>query len=76
MASPQSVIVPYYEGDINTVVDEHFFCALSKNSTPKDLSIKHKEEGQTPHHPGERETHTQVWPVCRAQSRGVSLSGT
>ncbi|XP_034168295.2 transcription cofactor vestigial-like protein 1 [Pangasianodon hypophthalmus] len=49
-ASPRSVIVTYYEGDINTVVDEHFFRALSKNSSPKDLSIKHRER-HTPHTP-------------------------
>ncbi|KAG7322744.1 hypothetical protein KOW79_014090 [Hemibagrus wyckioides] len=47
-ASSRSVIVTYYEGDINTVVDEHFFRALNKNSTPKDLSVKQRER-QTPH---------------------------
>ncbi|KAK2823056.1 hypothetical protein Q7C36_019656 [Tachysurus vachellii] len=47
-ASPQSVIVTYYEGDINTVVNEHFIRALGKNCVPKDLSVKHRER-QTPH---------------------------
>ncbi|XP_062870370.1 transcription cofactor vestigial-like protein 2 [Trichomycterus rosablanca] len=38
--APHSVILTYYEGDINTVVDEHFFRALNKSSMPKDLSTK------------------------------------
>lgn len=38
----QSVIHTYYQGDINTVVDEHFFRALNKSSMPKDLSTRRK----------------------------------
>lgn len=67
MASSRSVIVTYYEGDINTVVDEHFFRALSKNSTPKDLSVKHHER-QPSYNTGE--TYTHLWTVYRAQTRG------
>lgn len=71
-ASSRSVIVTYYEGDINTVVDEHFFRALSKNSSPKDLSVKQRER-QTPHNTGETHTHTQT--QNSSVDRGVSLSG-
>ncbi|KAK1800610.1 hypothetical protein P4O66_005816, partial [Electrophorus voltai] len=39
----QSIILTYYHGDINTVVDEHFFRALNKTSMPKDLSTKSRE---------------------------------
>ncbi|XP_076874419.1 uncharacterized protein LOC143524896 isoform X2 [Brachyhypopomus gauderio] len=41
--SSQSIIFTYYNGDINTVVDEHFFRALNKTSMPKDLSTKTRE---------------------------------
>lgn len=83
MASPRSVVVTYYEGDINTVVDEHFFRALSRNNTPKDLSVKHRGR-PTPRHTGEAHAHARFeCRVCRAdtrgrvseQNRGVSLSG-
>uniref|UniRef100_A0A3B1KIW8 Si:ch73-52f15.5 n=1 Tax=Astyanax mexicanus TaxID=7994 RepID=A0A3B1KIW8_ASTMX len=38
----------YYQGDINTVVDEHFFRALNKTSMPKDLSTKSRENRRAP----------------------------
>lgn len=38
----------YYQGDINTAVDEHFFRALNKATTPKDLSIKAKDSHRIP----------------------------
>lgn len=38
--TPQRVLFTYYQGDINSVVDEHFARALKKASLPKDLSIK------------------------------------
>lgn len=38
----------YYQGDINTAVDEHFFRALNKATIPKDLSIKAKDSSRTP----------------------------
>ncbi|CAM4729994.1 unnamed protein product [Leuciscus chuanchicus] len=44
--SPQ--LFTYYQGDINTAVDEHFFRALNKATTPKDLSTKAKESNRTP----------------------------
>jgi len=44
--SPQ--LFTYYQGDINTAVDEHFFRALNKATIPKDLSIKAKESNRTP----------------------------
>ncbi|XP_059400641.1 transcription cofactor vestigial-like protein 1 [Carassius carassius] len=37
----------YYQGDINTAVDEHFFRALNKATTPKDLSTKAKDSNRT-----------------------------
>ncbi|XP_066506612.1 protein vestigial [Hoplias malabaricus] len=44
----QSVVHTYYQGDINTVVDEHFFRALNKTSIPKDLSTKSRENRRDP----------------------------
>ncbi|XP_056103663.1 transcription cofactor vestigial-like protein 1 isoform X2 [Rhinichthys klamathensis goyatoka] len=44
--SPQ--LFTYYQGDINTAVDEHFFRALNKATIPKDLSTKAKESNRTP----------------------------
>ncbi|XP_067289605.1 transcription cofactor vestigial-like protein 1 isoform X2 [Pseudorasbora parva] len=38
----------YYQGDINTAVDEHFFRALNKATIPKDLSTKAKDSNRTP----------------------------
>ncbi|XP_062393223.1 transcription cofactor vestigial-like protein 1 [Sardina pilchardus] len=38
--APQRVLFTYYQGDINSVVDEHFSRALKKASLPKDLSTK------------------------------------
>ncbi|XP_076130608.1 uncharacterized protein LOC143112240 [Alosa pseudoharengus] len=38
--TPQRVLFTYYQGDINSVVDEHFSRALKKANLPKDLSIK------------------------------------
>ncbi|KAA0703990.1 Transcription cofactor vestigial-like protein 1 [Triplophysa tibetana] len=37
----------YYQGDINTAVDEHFFRALNKATIPKDLSTKAKDSKRT-----------------------------
>lgn len=50
MESPNTVIHTYYQGDINTVVDEHFFRALNKTSMPKDLSTKSRENCRAPKH--------------------------
>ncbi|KAK7125791.1 hypothetical protein R3I93_021227 [Phoxinus phoxinus] len=44
--SPQ--LFTYYQGDINTAVDEHFFRALNRANIPKDLSTKAKESNRTP----------------------------
>ncbi|KAG9351350.1 hypothetical protein JZ751_022598 [Albula glossodonta] len=38
----QSVLFTYFQGDINSVVDEHFSRALNKATKPKDLSTKSK----------------------------------
>ncbi|XP_064526135.1 transcription cofactor vestigial-like protein 1 isoform X2 [Pseudopipra pipra] len=38
----QSVVFTYFQGDINSVVDEHFSRALSNAKNPQDLSTKHK----------------------------------
>ncbi|NXC47040.1 VGLL1 protein, partial [Penelope pileata] len=40
----QSVVFTYFQGDINSVVDEHFSRALSNAKNPQDLSTKHKSE--------------------------------
>ncbi|XP_030353313.1 transcription cofactor vestigial-like protein 1 isoform X2 [Strigops habroptila] len=40
----QSVVFTYFQGDINSVVDEHFSRALSNAKNPQDLSTKHKDE--------------------------------
>ncbi|NXS08329.1 VGLL1 protein, partial [Neodrepanis coruscans] len=40
----QSVVFTYFQGDINSVVDEHFSRALSNAKNPQDLSRKHKGE--------------------------------
>lgn len=72
-ASSRSVIVTYYEGDINTVVDEHFYRALNKNSTPKDLSVKHRER-QTPHNTGETHTRLKCVQSIEHGPGGVSCS--
>ncbi|NP_001182314.1 vestigial like family member 1 S homeolog [Xenopus laevis] len=36
------VVFTYYQGDINSVVDEHFSRALRTIKDPQDLSIKHR----------------------------------
>ncbi|XP_062440757.1 transcription cofactor vestigial-like protein 1 [Rhea pennata] len=40
----QSVVFTYFQGDINSMVDEHFSRALSNAKNPQDLSMKHKSE--------------------------------
>ncbi|NXG53497.1 VGLL1 protein, partial [Psilopogon haemacephalus] len=40
----QSVVFTYFQGDINSVVDEHFSRALSNAKNPQDLSTRHKGE--------------------------------
>ncbi|XP_057240924.1 transcription cofactor vestigial-like protein 1 isoform X3 [Malurus melanocephalus] len=40
----QSVVFTYFQGDINSVIDEHFSRALSNTKNPQDLSTKHKGE--------------------------------
>ncbi|NXG59614.1 VGLL1 protein, partial [Hemiprocne comata] len=40
----QSVVFTYFQGDINSVVDEHFSRALSNAKNPQALSTKHKDE--------------------------------
>ncbi|NWR63090.1 VGLL1 protein, partial [Bucorvus abyssinicus] len=40
----QSVVFTYFQGDINSVVDEHFSRALSNAKNPQDLSTKHRGE--------------------------------
>nr|XP_033799863.1 transcription cofactor vestigial-like protein 1 [Geotrypetes seraphini] len=39
------VVFTYFQGDINSVVDEHFSRALRNVKSPHDLSTKSKEEG-------------------------------
>lgn len=46
----QSVVFTYFQGDINSVVDEHFSRALSNARNPQDLSTKHKSEVVVPKH--------------------------
>lgn len=40
----QSVVFTYFQGDLNSVIDEHFSRALSNAKNPQDLSTKHKSE--------------------------------
>lgn len=40
----QSVVFTYFQGDINSVVDEHFSRALSNAKNPQDLSTRHRGE--------------------------------
>ncbi|XP_006115502.1 transcription cofactor vestigial-like protein 1 isoform X2 [Pelodiscus sinensis] len=40
----QSVVFTYFQGDMNSVIDEHFSRALSNAKNPQDLSTKHKSE--------------------------------
>ncbi|XP_063279426.1 transcription cofactor vestigial-like protein 1 isoform X2 [Prinia subflava] len=40
----QSVVFTYFQGDINSMVDEHFSRALSNAKNPQDLSTKHRAE--------------------------------
>ncbi|XP_069068557.1 transcription cofactor vestigial-like protein 1 [Pleurodeles waltl] len=42
--SSRCVVFTYFQGDINTVVDEHFSRALRNVKNPQDLSIKNKNE--------------------------------
>lgn len=44
----QSVLFTYFQGDINSVVDEHFSRALNKANKPKDLSTKNKSSRRSP----------------------------
>ncbi|XP_018598666.1 transcription cofactor vestigial-like protein 1 isoform X2 [Scleropages formosus] len=44
----ESVLFTYFQGDINSVVDEHFSRALNKARKPKDLSVKAKSIPRTP----------------------------
>uniref|UniRef100_K7FTK0 Vestigial like family member 1 n=2 Tax=Pelodiscus sinensis TaxID=13735 RepID=K7FTK0_PELSI len=36
----QSVVFTYFQGDMNSVIDEHFSRALSNAKNPQDLSTK------------------------------------
>ncbi|MGH0192811.1 UNVERIFIED_CONTAM: hypothetical protein FKN15_027820 [Acipenser sinensis] len=36
------VLFTYFQGDINSVVDEHFSRALNKTKKPRDLSTRNK----------------------------------
>ncbi|KGL72507.1 Transcription cofactor vestigial-like 1, partial [Tinamus guttatus] len=40
----QCVVFTYFQGDINSVVDEHFSRALSNAKNPQDLSTKQRSE--------------------------------
>ncbi|NXA85571.1 VGLL1 protein, partial [Melanocharis versteri] len=40
----QSVVFTYFQGDINSMVDEHFSRALSNAKNPQDLSTQRKGE--------------------------------
>nr|XP_005990402.1 PREDICTED: transcription cofactor vestigial-like protein 1 [Latimeria chalumnae] len=46
-SSSQSVVHTYFQGDINSVIDEHFTRALSKANKPKDLRTKGRNEDCT-----------------------------
>ncbi|XP_062359114.1 transcription cofactor vestigial-like protein 1 isoform X4 [Cinclus cinclus] len=39
----QSVVFTYFQGDINSMVDQHFSRALGNVKNPEDLSTKHKD---------------------------------
>ncbi|XP_028671629.2 transcription cofactor vestigial-like protein 1 [Erpetoichthys calabaricus] len=55
----RSVLFTYFQGDINSVVDEHFSRALNKVNKPKDLSIKGKNSKM----PGKESTSDPSVPV-------------
>lgn len=40
----QSVVFTYFQGDINSMVDQHFSRALGNAKNPQDLSTKHRGE--------------------------------
>ncbi|XP_061106129.1 transcription cofactor vestigial-like protein 1 isoform X2 [Conger conger] len=44
----QSILFTYFQGDINSVVDEHFSRALNKANKPKDLTTKNKSSRRIP----------------------------
>ncbi|NWY64950.1 VGLL1 protein, partial [Erithacus rubecula] len=54
----QSVVFTYFQGDINSMVDQHFSRALGNAKNPQDLNTKHKGEmvvlknvdSMSPHH--------------------------
>ncbi|XP_056593085.1 transcription cofactor vestigial-like protein 1 [Triplophysa dalaica] len=74
----------YYQGDINTAVDEHFFRALNKATIPKDLTTKAKDSKRTfksdlPQsswaYPYNSSKLSQLTPVDNApQSQGVIMN--
>ncbi|KAJ8396522.1 hypothetical protein AAFF_G00018280 [Aldrovandia affinis] len=47
----RSILFTYFQGDINSVVDEHFSRALNKSNKPKDLSTKNKSSRRGPKEP-------------------------
>lgn len=42
------VVFTYYQGDINSVVDEHFSRALRNTKDPQDLSTKNRSDDFLP----------------------------
>ncbi|KQK75415.1 transcription cofactor vestigial-like protein 1 [Amazona aestiva] len=77
----QSVVFTYFQGDINSVVDEHFSRALSNVKNPQDLSTKRKDEAVVLKHADSMSPHqwdfsspcSKTYPSSSAPS--VSSSG-
>ncbi|XP_030066361.1 transcription cofactor vestigial-like protein 1 [Microcaecilia unicolor] len=79
------VVFTYFQGDINSVVDEHFSRALRNMKSPHDLSTKSKDEGillkNVSHMSPEQMNfsphwtkHHQTTPVMSVVTPGLNLS--
>ncbi|XP_038604578.1 transcription cofactor vestigial-like protein 1 [Tachyglossus aculeatus] len=75
----QCVLFTYFQGDINSVVDEHFSRALSNTKVPKDLSTKCRwEDGirkKDDHTASSRWNFSSQWTKPQQASPGNSRAG-
>ncbi|XP_062997879.1 transcription cofactor vestigial-like protein 1 [Elgaria multicarinata webbii] len=76
----QYVVFTYFQGDINSVVDEHFSRALSAAKTPQDLSRKNSNEDvivKTENHMSPQQwSFSPPWPKPYHTSCPLNLSSS
>ncbi|XP_072287158.1 transcription cofactor vestigial-like protein 1 [Pyxicephalus adspersus] len=70
----QCVVFTYYQGDINSVVDEHFSRALRNTKDPQDLSTKSRSNDFLPKNSSNVLVDNYLWPKPYQSNSPVQMT--